>query len=183
MIFALSGFSLRSSFRLLCRPQRPKFFEKFFAQPSTSSPDVKQEVEDEKEETRSSDQLNRKPPAAASKTAKAESVPDVRAPSPVAESEQSSKLAAGDAADRGPSPLPVVHRAAVQSLATATVAAPAPDVDSEFSRVPVYKCRQGGCGSFYHLDCAKSLPLTNTSGIKNKTYELASLCRVASARC
>lgn len=35
---------------------------------------------------------------------------------------------------------------------------------------PLYKCRMGGCGGYYHLECVKTNRLTNTVGMKEKTY-------------
>jgi hypothetical protein len=44
--------------------------------------------------------------------------------------------------------------------------------------VPVYKCRMGGCGLYYHLDCVKGHELTNTVGMKNKTCVCIAACGV-----
>jgi hypothetical protein len=39
---------------------------------------------------------------------------------------------------------------------------------------PVFKCRMGSCGVFYHLECVKKHPLTNTTGMKKATCVVGS---------
>jgi hypothetical protein len=53
---------------------------------------------------------------------------------------------------------PKLRQLAVKELPKATAALPS-----------VYKCRMGSCGVFYHLECVKKHPLTNTTGMKKAT--------------